>query len=179
MPLSTYFAPRYFAVPFFRGLQPARASTASTATVTDRQVYKAMLAALRAARLFERVDFPIPAAPIPAPPGRPWAYLTPGDWKEHLDSRGHLAAREIEFTVTIVLSQTDPALAYERLDRLGSRVQELLEAIDLRGHLSAGRPTVARGAWAQEGRTGGIRLTLEGRVTYLLDRSLARSGASA
>ncbi|GIW86202.1 MAG: hypothetical protein KatS3mg108_0526 [Isosphaeraceae bacterium] len=176
MSLSTYFAPHYFAASYFGAFQNRRDAGASSAQLSDRRVYEALVAQLRSARLFERVDFPYPKLPGPLPPGRPYASLIPGSWSEQPDPRGRLATRTLEFTVSLVLNLHELAKAYERLDHLGTQVQNLLETTHLTGLVEAGRSRVTKGTWIHDPKAGGIRLTLDGRIAYLVDRSLPLLG---
>ncbi len=167
-----YFSPSYFSPLYFApsgdesGDEPGPPSPIPG--YRDRDAYAAILAALKSSGEFGVVAFGLSlVSAVLEAESSPVAVVIPLGWEEEDDADPIVNVRHVRYTLIVSVRNENPLEAYQRLDRLMSIAQNLLDGSDLGGCLP-GMTKLRRGRRDVEAPHPEHRVLLAGEFTYLI-----------
>jgi hypothetical protein len=174
---TPFFAPTFFTPYYFPSLvAPGGGAQQPTQGYRDRDAFAAVVEALSETHEFAGVFLNTTPGQMPAGADQtPAVLVSPDTWSEVDDVDLVDAVRRVGFTLTIIVSDNDPAARYDALDRLSCVAQNALDGADLGGGCIGALTKTRRGQFVTTLNLPEQGVALHGEFTYLIPDLNGRS----
>lgn len=166
-----YFAPYFFSPFYFAPLLRDGAAFGDQPfpPYRDRDAFGAAVGALRATGAFAEVVFGSSAdLRRGGSDSEPVAVITPGTWEEADEVDPSVLLRQLSFTITVIVRETEQVRGFDRMDLLACLVQNALAGNSLGGGSLPCLTRVRRGRFDPASVFPEWRLVLDCELAYLV-----------